>query len=143
MDVEKTRKLLIAQEGSRSHVYEDHKGYATIGVGRCVEKGKGPGLRQSEIDFLLDNDLAEAHKEIAHALNWYTVLSDARQAALISLRHNVGLAGLLDFRKMIAALAKGNWKEAGAQVLDSDAGNDPRLRRRYETLARMITTGEW
>ena len=53
----KTRFItqLRFHEGVKNHVYKDHLGIETIGVGRnLVDRG----LTDEEVDFLLSNDIA-------------------------------------------------------------------------------------
>ena len=54
-------KRLIEQlkrhEGVSKWAYEDHLGYITVGVGRCLDPEIGLGLSDDEIDYLLRNDI--------------------------------------------------------------------------------------
>jgi lysozyme len=53
--------LLIAElrrdEGVDRSAYQDHLGFWTIGVGRLIDRRKGGGLSDEEIDYLLQNDV--------------------------------------------------------------------------------------
>ena len=55
--------MLKREEGFRSHAYEDHLGYATIGYGRCIEEDIGEQdnsecVECSEVPIDLNNDLS-------------------------------------------------------------------------------------
>ena len=54
---DKIIEMLRLHEGVKTHVYSDHLGYETIGVGRCIKEGVGLGLSDDEIDYLLTNDV--------------------------------------------------------------------------------------
>ena len=69
------RELIIKQlrqdEGSRSQAYQDHLGYWTIGVGRLIDARKpGSGLREVEIEFMLQNDIEDRARWLAETLPW-------------------------------------------------------------------------
>ena len=69
-------KQLRADEGCEPCVYPDHLGFATIGVGRLVDKRKpGAGLRQAEIDMLLANDVGDRVEALTKALPWFISLA--------------------------------------------------------------------
>lgn len=133
--------LLRSDEGNNLFAYRDTLGYWTIGVGRCVEKHIGTGLRQSEVDLMLKNDIEELETRLPKAFPFYVELSDVRKAVLMSVAFNTGFSGLMGFHHMLDALTEGNWKRAHDELLDSRAAiiNKPR----YERLALMMLTNEW
>jgi lysozyme len=51
------RRMLEDEEGRVPHAYPDSLGYWTIGVGRLIDRRKGGGLSDDEIDYLLANDI--------------------------------------------------------------------------------------
>ena len=55
---------LKKEEGVVKHAYQDHLGYWTIGVGRLIDKRKGGGLSDEEIDYLLGNDIEKKIAEV-------------------------------------------------------------------------------
>ena len=62
-------------EGVRNHVYKDHLGIETIGVGRnLVDRG----LSDEEVDMLLANDIAIVEDELDKQLPWWRDLSPDR-----------------------------------------------------------------
>lgn len=155
---------LILHEGLRLETYKCPAGYWTVGVGRNLEaKGLTPdeqikllgtdglskdevierlklrGITKSEALFLLDNDIADCRKDLER-YDWYTQLDPVRKKVLIDMRLNLGLAGLLEFRRMIAALARGDYKAAAAEMANSkwyyQVGN------RSKRLVRMMESGE-
>lgn len=68
MNVELTRQLR-GDEDTRPQVYKDSLGFFTIGTGRLVDALKpGSGLRPSEMDFMLANDIAERTDELTKKL---------------------------------------------------------------------------
>jgi len=135
------RDQLERDEGRRAAVYPDSLGYWTIGVGICVDARKGCGLLPEEIDFILDNRIAKARKELSSILPWTDTLDPIRRDALVNLVFNLGISGLVEFRHFLAALQLGDWQTAKAQLLDSTA--DHQEPARIGRLAEQILTGQW
>lgn len=135
---------LRREEGSVPHVYNDHLGYATIGVGRLVDKRKGGRLRESEIDLLLTNDICEAldgiakHPKIAPA--WAKVKDNpARACAMLSMAFQMGVEGLGKFTTTLGRIAAGDFAGAAASARDSLwARQTP---ERAARVTKMLETG--
>ncbi len=134
---------LTRDEGRVKTAYPDHLGWLTIGVGRCVDpRRKGCGLRDSEIDLLLTNDLAEYHTELTQAFPWFARLNPARQGALINMRHQLGMAGLQGFPRMLNALRDEHWHDAEYHALDSKWAR-VQTPQRARRIAYQLASGEW
>ncbi len=140
LDRARTAALIERHEGRRSRVYRDSVGLETIGVGRNVSPS-GPGLRNSEMDLMLSNDVEESFQRLAAAFPGFLLLSDVRQAVLLDMCHNLGLFGLLKFKGMLGCVEAKDWEGASRSMLSSlwrrQVGN--RARR----LAAMMTTNRW
>lgn len=141
----KSIQLLKAHEGAERFVYQDTRGYWTIGVGRNVHEGKGPGLRDSEIDHMLENDIREYFRELSSALPFFLELSPCRQDVLMDMRHNLGSRGFLAFKRMLKALSFKDYSGAAKEILDSNAARGPEkgLKKRYRILAAMMSTDRY
>ena len=132
---------LLREEGAESCAYQDSLGYWTIGVGRLIDSRKGGGLSNDEIDFLLENDIKVKTREVLLALPWVPRLSEPRQAVLIGMAFQMGIGGLLKFKRMLSAVEAGQYGEAAMEMLDSAWARQ--TRERAKRLARQIITGEW
>jgi lysozyme len=129
-------------EGVEDDVYFDTNGYATIGVGICVDsRVQGAGLRPEEIDFILDNRIKLARIELARVLPWFTPLNDVRQTMVISMYWQTG--SILRWPGFCKAMENRDYIEAAKQMLDSKVARDPKLHDRWEKQATMMRTGEW
>lgn len=133
MNRTRLRAQLQQHEGRRAHVYRDTVGKTTIGVGRNLEDR---GLLEDEIDLLLDNDITAAYNDAARIVPGLNTLSEDRQHALIDMVFNLGAAGLLKFRKFLAAVEARDFDRAAAEMLDSKWAKQ--VGKRAETLAGMI-----
>jgi lysozyme len=77
-------------------------------------------LADDEIDLLLANDIALAHRICSqHFGTAFETASWRRQAALISMAFNLGAPRLAGFRQMHRAILEGDWQRASAEALDS------------------------
>lgn len=133
--------LLEAEEGRVPHAYQDHLGYWTIGVGRLIDKRKGGGLRDEEIDYLLANDIKHKTAEVVKALPWTSQLNEARQAVLIGMAFQLGTEGLLAFKNTLAKIQAGDFGGAAVNMLQSKwATQTP---ERAQRMAKQMETGEW
>lgn len=136
---------LIAQltesEGFRSYVYQDSKGYWTIGFGRLVDRRLGGGITTDEALFLLSNDVKETVIELDEKLAWWRGLDEVRQLVVADMAFNLGLTKLLRFRRTLLAMQEGRFEDAAANMLDSKWARDD-VPERAARLARMMETGE-
>ncbi len=136
---------LVAQlkrhEGVRLNTYTDTTGHVTIGVGRNLSDR---GISMQEAEALLMNDIAATIGELSVRLRWFDRLDPVRQRALIDLAFNIGVAGLLKFPRMLAALQEGivtgSFALARAELLASRWAHQVQPERR-DRLASMIGTG--
>ncbi len=148
MDLAKTKRLLNIQEDVVLHAYDDAtglrvkapKGHITIGCGHNLD-AKDISPRVS--DLMLEDDIHDWISGFHSAIDFFDKLSDVRQAALISVAHNCGMHGVLEFKNMLMHLQNGEYSQASAELLNSDAGRSPKTTRRYHDLAKMIETNEW
>lgn len=133
---------LRADEGVETCAYQDHLGYWTIGVGRLIDRRKqGAGLRESEIDMLLDNDINDRIFKLREKLPWFTSLGEARQGVLLNMSFQLGVEGLLGFQTTLGLVKEGRHEEAAEQMLKSKwATQTPK--RAYK-MAEQMKTGVW
>lgn len=135
------RKQLREFEGVIPHAYQDHLGFWTIGVGRLIDKRKGGGLTDEEIDYLLNNDIARKSDEVFSRLPWVKTLNEPRQAVVIGMAFQMGIAGLLGFKNTLRAMQEGRFADAAQGMLNSKwAQQTP---ERAKRLANQMERGEW
>lgn len=113
-------------------------GNITIGYGLNLEatglsRAQALGLLGAATDVLMLHDLKR--------LRFFRALDEVRAAAIVDLAYNLGVAGLLKFEQMIAALSYGHFAMAADFLRDSKAREQEP--RRIEELAQMLETGEW
>lgn len=124
------RRMLLKHEGEVLHPYVDTRGKITIGVGRNLTDR---GITTSESRTMLEHDIEVAIADVARAVPWSTQLSTPAQLVLVDIDFNAGVLGLLGFRRLLAALQRGDRATAAAEVLDSALAP-----RRARDLAAML-----
>ena len=134
-------EMLRKHEGVETHAYVDSVGKITLGVGRNIDKNGGIGLSTDEIDYLLVNDVERVEAELLAAFNWYKMLGDARKDAIMDMCFNMGLPRFKKFKKALAGMAKGDYKTAAIEFLDSRWANQ--VGQRAITVTDIIRSGEY
>jgi lysozyme len=130
--------MLIQDEGEKLFPYKDQKNLITIGIGRCLDR---IGITHDESLYLFNNDLRRVLKDLTTYFPWYESLTPVRQAAMINLCFNLGIANLSKFKKFLAAMEQGLYLTAKTELLDSLYAKQ--LPNRSKRVAQMIMTGEW
>jgi lysozyme len=131
------RDALIRDEDLRLSPYRCPAGKLTIGVGHNLD-AKPISKRAALV--ILDDDIEDAERELAAVLPWTAELDAPRREALVNMVFNLGMGGLLKFKRMLAALRRGDYAAAAAETLDSDYAKQVGARARR--VARQIETGE-
>ena len=136
MDLRAVREILKQDEGEVLHAYQDHLGYWTIGYGRLIDKRRGGGITQREAEFLLDNDISRVVEQLAARTDFLSHPEEV-QHALINMAFQLGVNGLMSFRKMWGHLALRDYKAAADEALDSRwATQTPKRAQRVTDLIR-------
>ena len=124
-------------EDRRQFPYEDSVGKLSIGVGRNLDD---KGLRNDEIDLMLNNDIAEAIKE-CEKLAYFDGLDPVRQLVVADMVFNMGLPRFTGFVRTNKALLAKNYVKAAAEMVDSKWYRQ--TGRRAHRLVKAMHTGIW
>jgi lysozyme len=121
-------KHLIYEEGIRLHPYQDHLGYWTIGIGHLIDSRKGgklpPGIDSfpisEEMAYLtLSYDIHGLEAELWLKIPYFQRLDPVRQAVLASMAFQMGVSGLLGFKRTLKFIQNGDFGAAASEMLDS------------------------
>lgn len=132
-------EMIKEHEGLRLKPYTCTAGKLSIGYGRNLEDR---GITLDEAEHMLQNDVMLCYKEL-DCFSWFADLEEPRQAALVDLCFNMGLPGLLTFKKALAAMAEGNYNRAADEFLDSKWAREDVGKSRSNRITEMIRTGLW
>ena len=124
---------LRRDEGIKYLPYEDTEGNLSIGVGTLLP------LDDNEVNALLEIRLNNISRELHIAIPWIEQLDDVRWDALRNMAYNMGVPRLLEFKKMLSALRKGDFLLAGKEALDSQWAKE--VGDRSLRIAKQLATG--
>lgn len=140
MNRELLERELVRDEGKRLIAYRDSVGLWTIGIGHLLGKEERMiEITEAECHALFQADVDAAEMIARGVLLTYSTLDDVRQRVIVNMAFNLGRVRLGGFAKFFAALASGDWNEAGRQMMDSRWATQ--VGARANRLERMIRTG--
>ena len=139
-------KLLIEElrrdEGVRYSPYLDSVGVKTVGVGHNLEANPlnlTYPLTDDQVNQILADDLVRVFSGLDRKIGWWRNLSYARQRVLANMAFNLGVDGLLEFRRMILAVDRGHYDQAAREMLNSKWAKQ--VFNRAIRLAEMMAKG--
>ena len=151
--VSNSLEALLAQqldrdEGYSPSAYRDSLGYLTIGRGHLVDKRKNAGLSPEVIELQFQIDVQATIDGVLNHLPWTYQLNEARLGALLNMAFQLGMHGLLSFRKMLAHMKAERWQAAHDEALrrytalEGDEWPE-QTPARAKRVAKQILTGMW
>ena len=122
--VETIEQRIMRHEGYRDKIYLDSRGYETIGWGTKINKDQKSrfinGITEAEAQKLFDDRLGECwHYCIVAISTTFHRLDPLRQEVIAEMVYQLGIKGVLKFKKMLAALDRQDFDEAADQMLES------------------------
>ena len=96
-----TEAYIHDEEGYRAKPYRCTSGALTIGIGYNLDAG----MPFDEAVLLMRHRIDKIRRALLERLEWFPKLNEARQAALLSMAYQMGLSGLLGFRRTLATMA--------------------------------------
>ena len=147
MNRAKLKEEIIADEGMVKHIYEDHLGYPTFGIGHLVvesdeEHGKpvGTPISEERVNAVFDKDVAVMVDEAKKIFPNLDTLPEEAQQVIVNMTFNMGRPRLSQFKKFIAGVNAGDWDKAAVEMMDSRwakqvGARAERLRDRIKALA--------
>lgn len=125
--------MLIRHEGNKLKPYRDHRGYLTIGVGRNLDAN---GISDRESFMMLHNDVSRTRHGLDKYIPWYKAEADPVRLVLENMGFQLGIYGLMQFERTIAAIRRRDYVGAAKEMLDSKwAEQTP---RRAQELSAMM-----
>jgi len=130
---------LKGHEGLRLKPYKDTVGKTTIGYGRNLDD---VGISHDEASMMFGNDVARAEEDCRNRFAWFAGLDPVRQDVIVNLVFNMGIGGVLGFKRMIAAIVAENWTQA-AWELSNSAWRQQVGQERHDSLTEALEKGSW
>ena len=105
-----------AHEGYEPMVYQCTEGHDTIGVGFKVDD---LFLSEKVCDLILEEKLNDLIPRIERKLSWFRYAQDEVKLVIVNMCYQMGLSGVLKFKRALAAMEIKNWEMAADEMLDS------------------------
>ncbi len=142
----KLLKQLKYEEGLRLEAYICPAGKLTIGYGHNLdampmfENQMIPHVIDEQFaDLLLEWDVKSVIDQLDDQWHGFQLLTGARRDAVINMAFQLGVPGLMKFKKTLQALARCDWQHAAEEALNSKwAKQTP---NRADRVAWQIRTG--
>lgn len=109
-------RLLKKHEGLRLKPYKCSAGKLTIGYGHNLED---KGLSKEFAEVLLLQDTSDCIQALNIYLPWWERKPGGIKIVLINMCFNLGITGLLSFKKTLAAIKEDSYDKAAKEMLDS------------------------
>ena len=91
-------------------------GKLTIGYGRNLDDR---GITKYEAELLLTHDVAEIIEQLSCAFSFWRLLEEPRKAVLVNMAFNIGVSGLMKFKKTLSLIESGDYSAASLEMMDS------------------------
>lgn len=135
------QKMLTYDEGYKLTVYRCSAGYLTGGIGHNFDADPalkimhrkvkfGDKLSPDEVIALFDYDIKKVMMGLKTSLPFFDEAPENIRAVLINMAFQMGINGLLKFKKMLGAMAIGDYEKAAMQIENSKYYTDTPNRAR-------------
>jgi len=109
------REQVKKDEGFRRHVYQCTEGKNTIGYGFNLDAG----ISEELASVILDEQLHAVATSLRQNISSFDGFPDEVKNVLCNMGFQLGVSGLLKFKRTIAALELGMYEDAAKEMLDS------------------------
>jgi len=145
--IEISGRMLKKEEGFRAKPYYCSENYPTIGYGEKIgdKYEKLPDIATLEPDaYKKMIGMCEVNEKTLlnnpDLYRCYFHLNDARKAVMVSIVYQIGIYGLLKFKKLLAALETASYDKAADEMLNSLAARQ--TPKRWLRNAEQMRSGE-
>lgn len=133
--IDDLKKWIKNDEGYNSHPYTDTTGHLTIAYGRNLTN---VGVSADESELMFNNDYNKCVSNL-EKYDWFKTQNFLVKCALINMCFNLGINGLLKFKKMILFLELHDYKKAADEALKSKWANQ--VGNRANEVVELIRRG--
>lgn len=133
----RTEAFIAAKEGYRSKPYRCTAGKLTIGYGWNLDAG----ITRAQALVIMRSQIDDIREALKAKFPWFTGLTEARQAVLISMGFQMGLAGLYGFANTLKFIGAGQYDRAAQNMLASKWARQTPARAREAAV--MMQTGKF
>ena len=102
-------------EGFMRIPYRCTSGKLSIGYGTNIQDG----ITREEALLLMRHRLGKVVAALESRLPFWVKLTDERRRVMANMGYQLGIGGLMGFKRMLAALERGDYEAAAREMLDS------------------------
>ena len=132
--MEEILSLIKKHEGYRSKTYKCTEGYDTTGIGfawkdldfdkemanKILQENKyNIELSEEVCNLILEEKIDIILGRLQKVAPWVERSNKIVQTVIINMCYQMGVSGVMKFKKALAAMEKGNWNLAANELLDS------------------------
>ena len=126
--------LIKKHEGYRSKTYQCTEGYDTTGIGfawkdldfdketanKILQENKHNIEMSEEVcDIILEEKIDAILGRLQKVAPWVEESNQVVQMVIINMCYQMGVSGVMKFKKALAAMKNGEWDLAATELLDS------------------------
>ena len=106
---------VASDEGFGAIPYRCTSGKLSIGYGTNIQDG----ITRDEALLLMRHRLGKVVAALESRLPFWFKLTDERRRVMANMGYQLGVGGLMGFKRMLAALERGDYEAAAREMLDS------------------------
>lgn len=127
---------VASDEGFMPIPYRCTAGKLSIGYGTNIQDG----ITKDEALLLMRHRLGKVVAALESRLPFWAKLTDDRRRVLANMGYQLGVGGLMGFKRMLAALERGDYEAAAREMLDSKWArqDSPGRARRLAERMRLV-----
>ena len=115
MHMTELEREVANDEGFMPIPYRCTSGKLSIGYGTNIQDG----ITKDEALLLMRHRLGKVVAALESRLPFWSKLTDERRRVLANMGYQLGIAGLMGFKRMLAGLSRGDYEAAAREMLDS------------------------
>ena len=115
MEMTELEREIADDEGFRAKPYRCTSGKLSIGYGTNIQDG----ITREEALLLMRHRLGKVVDALESRLPSWHKLTDERRRVVANMGYQLGIGGLMGFKRMLAALERGDYEAAAREMLDS------------------------
>ena len=115
LNMTELEREVASDEGFMRIPYRCTSGKLSIGYGTNIQDG----ITKEEALLLMRYRLGKVVAALESRLPFWPRLTDDRRRVLANMGYQLGVGGLMGFKRMLAALERGDYEAAAREMLDS------------------------
>ena len=136
LNMTELEREVASDEGFMRIPYRCTSGKLSIGYGTNIQDG----ITKEEALLLMRYRLGKVVAALESRLPFWSKLTDERRRVLANMGYQLGMDGLMGFKRMLAAVERGDYDTAGKEMMDSKwARSDSPARA--QRLRKMMVRG--